>query len=437
MFRKAVISIFMLLAASHVLRAQANDDYVPAVLVTINGDSIHGLIKTVRDDRFSKSISFYRNGSDTQEKFSPKEIRYFRFEDQEYLSRLIDGKEYFVRQIISGDLSLFEYAYRTKKGNKSQTDYRYFIEKKSTSQWAELSFKNFRNPVLPMIEDYPALTKKVDDKYYTFKEKEAVVEEYNEWTKQGKPGNTWRIEDGNFTRPEKEYIPKPQTKEPRKYNSQLHGSRLGIEFPLYASYGFVSYPEQLNVVIITTSNGFGYDVGTGVRFNALPSLSLHAGIHFWNKRFHSYYLAYDSNQNPPQTYNVDEYGTIHYMGMYATADYEVSNVVVGGGFIFSFWNMYRADYRIKNSSGAVINNDSNVSQSILTDKFNNQFDFTMHFGYKFSLFNKQLKLKPTFRYTMPMLHLFEFSDPSLKSYGLSGFLLQLGITADIGFKVKS
>lgn len=437
MLRKYFASIIFILTSVHLAFSQSHDDYLPAVLVNANGDTIHGEIKVVRDDRFSKSIMFYRNGSDLQEKFSPKDIRYFRFEDQEYVSRNIDGKDYFVKRVIGGELSLYEYAFREKKGTKSEAAYRYFVDKQSTNEWVEISSKNFKISISPLIADHSTLFQKIEDKYYSFKEKEAVVEEYNEWLKQGRPGNTWQIKDGNFTRPEQEYQPKIQTKPIKKFNPTLYGSRWGIEIPLYATYGFVSYPEQLNSAIITTSNGFGYDIGIGARYTAMPSLTLHAGFHFWDKRFHSYYLAVDPNQNPPQTYNVDEYGTIHYMGMYATTDYEVSNVVVGGGFAFSFWNTYRADYRIKNTSGSIVNDDSNVDQSILTDKFNNQFDFIIHFGYKFSLFKKQLKLKPMFQYTMPMIHLFEFSDNTLKNFGISGFLLQLGLTVDIGFKVKS
>lgn len=418
--------------------AQSSDDFMQGFVVLTSGDTIQAEIKQVREDRFSKSITIIRSGSNQQEKLLPKDVTYFRFGEEEYVTKAIDGKDYFLRRIIQGEASLYEFSFRKKKGGKYEVTSRYFVEKKSTGQWVEVSTKTFRNDMSNFFSDYRALAGKIENRYYTYKEKEAVVEDYNEWVKQGKPGNTWRIEDGNFTRPENEYKEKEkaEVQEPAKYNAVIYGSRWGIDVPLLASYGFVSYPEQLNAAVITKSNGFGYDVGIGARVNVLPTLTLRAGLHFWNKRFHSYYLAYDPNDNPPQTYQVDEYGNIHYAGLYAIADYEASNVVVGGGFTFSFWNMYRADFRIKNTNGSLVGGDENVGQSILASRFNNQFDFIMHFGYKFNLLNNQLKIKPIFQYTMPMVPLFEFSNTSLQGMSVSGYLIQLGIITDIGFKVK-
>ncbi|MCX7743621.1 MAG: hypothetical protein N2167_03550 [Flavobacteriales bacterium] len=421
------------------LNAQINDDFQRGVVVLANGDTIQADIKQVREDRFSKSITIIRLGSNEQEKLSPKEVSYFRFGEEEYVTKVVDGKEYFLRRIIHGEASLYEFSFREKKGGKYQIITRYFVEKRTSKQWAEITAKTFKNEMSNFFSDYKSLADKITDRYYTYKEKEAVVEDYNEWVKQGKPGNTWRIEDGNFTRPENEYKEKEKVinRESRKYNSGIYGSRWGIDIPLFASYGFVSYPEQLNAAVITKSNGFGYDVGIGARVNALPTLTIRAGLHFWNKRFHSYFLAYDPNDNPPQTYQVDEFGTIHYAGIYAIADYEVNNVVVGGGFTFSFWNMYRADFRIKNSNGSLVGGDENVEESILANRFNHQFDFILHFGYKFNLLNNQLKIKPMFQYIMPMVPLFEFSNPSLQGMSVTGYLVQLGIITDIGFKVKS
>lgn len=418
--------------------AQSSNDFVEGIVVFANGDTIQAAIKQVREDRFSKSITIIRSGSEQQEKFSPKEVVYFRWGEEEYESKIVDGKDYFLRKIIEGEASLFELSYREKKGGKYEIKTRYFVEKKSSNSWAEITAKTFKTAMSNFFNDYRTLAGKIETRYYTFKEKEAIVEEYNEWVKQGKPGNTWRIEDGNFTRPENEYKEKDKAEisETKKYNAHIYGSRWGIDIPLIASYGFVTYPEQLNAYVITQSNGFGYDVGIGARVNVFPTLIFRTGLHFWNKRFHSYFPAYNPNDNPPQTYLVDEYGTIHYAGIYAIAAYEASNVVIGGGFNFSFWNVYRADYRIKNSGGSLVGGDENVGQSILASRFKNQFDFNLHFGYKFSLFNNQLHIKPIFQYTMPMVPLFEFSNNLPLGMSISGYLIQLGIITDIGFKVK-
>ncbi len=113
------------------------------------------------------------------------------------------AKSIFFEELYMEKPAFMNSAFEKKKGGKYQIITRYFVEKRASKQWAEMTPKTFKIEMSNFFSDYRSLAGKITDRYYTYKEKEAVVEDYNEWVKQGKPGNTWRIEDGNFTRPEK------------------------------------------------------------------------------------------------------------------------------------------------------------------------------------------------------------------------------------------
>ncbi len=421
--------------------AQKNDDFLPGIVVMNSGDTIEVSVKSAREDRLTKSITIRKTGSDDQEKLTPDMIKFFKIDNTSYSSLSLDGKNYFLKNIILGEASLYELANREKKGNKSVTVYQYYISKKGNENIQELKSQSFRSDMISYFKEYEALTQKIDERYYTFQEKEAMIEDYNQWVKQGKPGNTWRIDQGNFTRPEKEYIEKePPVRKQSDYDAETYGSRWGIEVPTFLSYGFVSYPNELNLIVQSGGNGLGYDVGIGARVNVLPSLTLRAGIHFWNKGYQSNYLI-SVGSNPTENYEVNEYGTIHYGGMYGMIDYEMRNVIVGGGLSFSVWNTYNINYKFRNLANNQIIEEFNQKELILIDQFTNQFDFTFHFGYKINLLNKQLKLKPMFQYTMPLLQLFDYKNDlqgpvNLSGYSISGYLIQFGLITDIGFPVR-
>lgn len=432
-----VLSLFLLLSYTSV-SAQVNMDlYQPATIVTAAGETLHVQIRKVSPDKMAKSITILSEDSMETKKLTAKELVSVQIGDEIYVTQPYDGKKYLMNRVIDGTASLYELTLKEKKGNKSELVTRYFAEKKEENRFVEVTKKDFRKTMTAFVSDYEELARKVDDKYYTYTEKEAVIEDYNEWVKQGKPGKVWRKEDGNFTRPEKEYNNETNNQRPPKIRREYENHRWGIDIPLMGTYCFANYPDILNYAgVITKNGGFGYAVGLGARFDATPSIILRGGLMFRQKGFTSFYQAYDPDTN---LYNVEETGTIHYGGIYLMAHYESRSLILGGGFDFSFFNIYRGKYRITDMNGNIHNGNQDESQSIIApDGFNMQFDFTFNMGYKINLMEDRLRLKPVFQYTIPLVTMFDVDIPSTppQQAGISGFLIQVGIIADIGFKKK-
>lgn len=434
--RYLIFSGILFFSLFGVLRAQTNMSmYTKGKVVTLSGETLYVHIRKVSEDKIAKSITILSEDSMETRKLSAKELSYVQIGDEEYFSKPYDNKKYLMKKIIDGPASLYELTLKDRKGNKSEIVNLYFAEKQEENRFVEVNKKDFRATMGDFVKDYDELSWKIEDKYYTYLEKEAVIEEYNEWVRQGKPGKTWRKEDGNFTRPEKEYE-KQETRTVRP-KRQFTNSRWGIDIPVMATYSFVNYPDILNYAGVQTKNGgFGYNAGIGARFDLTPSVLLRGGLTFRDKRFNSYYMAVDADTN---TYYVNETGDIHYIGLYLMVHYESRNLVMGGGFDFSFANIYRAKYRITDLGGNVHGGNEDESQSIIAPNgFNMQFDLTFNFGYKINLADDRIRLKPVFQYSIPLVTLFDVELGSVPPtlVGVSGYLVQLGMIVDVGFKKK-
>lgn len=409
--------------------------YSRGKIITATGETLTVHIRKVSDDKLAKSITVLSDDSLETKKISAKDLIKVELDGEVYLSKLHDKKKYLMKVIIDGPATMYELNIKERKGNKSTLETYYYAEKIETEQFVMVEKKSFRIVMSDFVKDFKDLSSKIQEKYYTYEEKEAVIEEYNEWVKQGKPGKTWTPQDGNFTRPDKEYNTVTKITKPKQ---QFINSRWGIDIPLMGTYCFVTYPDILNYAgVVTKNGGFGYNVGIGARFDLSQSLLLRGGVNFRNKSFDSFYQAYDADTN---LFNVNETGEIHYFGLYLMAHYESRNLIVGGGFDFGFVNIYRAKYRITDLGGTLYGGDENESESILApDGFNVQFDLTFNFGYKINLMQDQIKLKPVFQYSIPLVTLFDIdlqtSPP--QSAGMSGYLVQLGMIIDVGFKKKT
>jgi hypothetical protein len=186
----------------------------------------------------------------------------------------------------------------------------------------------------------------------------------------------------------------------------------------------------------TKNGGFGYNFGAGARFDITPSILVRTGFTVRNKRFDAYYQAYDPDTN---LYNVNETGNINYFGLYAMLHYESRNLILGGGFDLSFANIYSAKYRITDMGGNIHGGNEDESQSIIAPNgFNVQFDLTFNFGYKINIASDRVRLKPVFQYSIPLVTLFDLNLPTSPptQAGVSGYLVQLGMIVDVGFKKK-
>lgn len=430
----------------------AQKDNINGTIVTLSGETLSVKIKPAQEDKLAKGISIYNDTTEEYKKLTAKDIKYFKYEDSEYFSKTVDGKEVFMEREIDGPATLYTYHYKVEKGNDRVEVVDYYVEKKETGSFKLMNKKTFKTDMSDFYSDDEALSDKIKGGYYSYTEKEATVEEYNDWVAQGKPGKTWRKEDGNYTKDNGDQSNNTNnnnntnnTNNRENKNSFYDGSKFGIDIPLLANYSIISSDQLVTQVgVKNSSNGFGYNLGIGLRWQLSKTIFWRNGVNFRMKRFHSNYAAQDTAGN---NYNVDEYGNLHYFGIYSALHLEFGNFILGAGFDISFGNVYRADYSIKDNTGFEVYKEQNQPTSIIAQKndknnFNAQFDLNLILGYKIRLANGACNLKPVFQYTIPLVSMFDvpvtgIGPPSFYNRtGVNGFLINLGVIVDVGFPPK-
>lgn len=448
MLRNLLIIIFLLTTS---LGLQAQKELISGTMVTLQGETLTVKIKPAADDKLAKGISVYNDTTEEYKKYGPKDISYFKYDGDEYYLKNTGEDKVFMKKEIEGPATLFSYTYKVEKGNDKVEVTDFYVEKKEDGKFKLMSKKTFKNDMSEFYSDYQALAEKIKNAYYTFDEKEATVEEYNDWVAQGKPGKTWTKEDGNYTHNKNNDYNSNNNNNRNNNNSTdwkempYDGSKFAIDIPIMANYSIISSDQLVTAVgVRNSSNGFGYNVGLGLRWQLSKTFFWRNGFNVRMKRFHSNYaVEYDTSGS---TGISDEYGNLHYFGMYSMMHMELGNFIMGAGFDISFGNIYRADYSIKDNTGAVIFDGKNESQSIIAQKngknnFNAQVDLTMCLGYKIRLARGGFNLKPIFQYSIPLVSLFDLDlgipqSPYYNGTGVKGFTINLGVIVDIGFPTK-
>lgn len=448
--------IFIILFSITTSFLQAQTDLINGTIITLQGETLAVKIKPAKTDKLAKGISIMNDSTQEFTKLTYKEISYFKYENSEYFAKKEseEGKTVFMERTIDGPAQLYTYNHKVDKGNDKVDVVDYYVEKRDEGKFQQVIKKSFKNDMSEFFKDNGALYDKIQGSYYDYDEKDAAVEEYNDWVAQGKPGKTWRKEDGNYT---KENGNDNNTNNNNNSNNNNNnfinpntiydGSKFGIDIPLLADYSIINSDLAVTAANVkNTSNGFGYNLGIGLRWQLSKSVFWRNGFNFRTKRFHSNYAAQDTSGN---LYSFDEYGNLHYFGFYSTMHLEFGNFILGGGFEFTYAYFYRANYSIKNSSGQVVNiypiqNSSgglisgaeNQSNSViaLNNNFNVQFDMNLILGYKIRLANGACNIKPIFQYTVPLVSMFDLAPPQLfNRTGVHGFLVSLGVIIDVGF----
>lgn len=444
------IFLFFTVFISGITFTQAQSNFINGTIIMVTGETLSVKIKPARPDKLAKGISVYNDTTEEYTKLTYKNITYFKYDDREYFAKPTDDKPVFMERIIDGPAQLYTYTYKEKRGSKDIEVVDYYVEKKDDGRFKLMTKKTFKTEMSSFFSDNETLKEKIDNGYYTFDEKEATVEEYNDWVAQGKPGKKWKKEDGNYTHNSEDESKTDKNKRDnnnRNTNNSstiYDGSKFAIDIPIMANYTLINSDNLVTQYGIRNySGGFGYYAGLGVRWQLGRSFFWRNGVNVRMKRYHSNYLLDDGT---PILKTCDEYGDLHYIGMYTMMHMELGNFILGGGFDIGFGSIYRARYSIKDNTGAEVysgnlNNESIIAWDTLTNRnnFKAQVDLTMVLGYKIRLAKGACNLKPVFTYSIPLVSMFDVNLPTggIPSFysgtGVHGFNLSLGLIIDIGF----
>jgi hypothetical protein len=286
MFHKWIILVILVLSTA-VLQAQK--ELVNGTIVTLQGETLTVKIKPASEDKLAKGISVYNDTTEEFKKYSSKDISYFKYENDEFFAKTADGedKPVFMKKEIDGPATLFTHTYKIEKGNDKVEVVDYYVEKKETGKFKLMNKKTFKTDMADFYSDYEALSEKIKGSYYTYDEKEATVEEYNDWVKQGKPGKTWTKEDGNYTHTDNNNNNTNNDNNNNGNNNRNNwkeelpydGSKFAIEIPIMANYSMIYSDNLVTAVgVKNSSGGFGYNVGVGLRWQLNKTLFLEKWI---------------------------------------------------------------------------------------------------------------------------------------------------------------
>ena len=161
--------------------------YVKGYVVTIEGDTLTGLVKNKNTTpyRVLIDIKFKRDEKSKVETFSPDRLKGFRIGTKQYVSKEVHvhfGVErLFVEVIVDGHLSYYALEY-TGFGAGNISEY-VILEK--TNEKDQLVYDehsvaiNFKKKMAEYLKDAPELVAKINNGTYTRKHVEAIVKEYN------------------------------------------------------------------------------------------------------------------------------------------------------------------------------------------------------------------------------------------------------------------
>jgi len=161
--------------------------YSEGYVINSSLDTLQGLVKdrkTNNLDRRLRKIRFISKAG-KKRRYSSRQIFGYACAGIEYRSVPIPDRV-FARIIIDGELSLLEIQENDPDGAQGLIATSLVLQKGQLRQQAKINRLFFRAIVNPFVRDYEELHQKVVNKVYRFNELELIVNEYNEWVKNGR-----------------------------------------------------------------------------------------------------------------------------------------------------------------------------------------------------------------------------------------------------------
>lgn len=421
------------------ISAQTNEGLVEGYVILPGGDSLRGWLKPVREDRPGRMVNFFETPESEARKYTPKTCKSFGYGEIRYESGMVEEREEFLRLDMDGEIQLLIFSQREKKGGGYVTERRTFVRLKSSTRPFEITKGNFRKEMPIHVGDHPDLRRRIRDKELSYEHLGAVIEEYNEWIKAGKPRTAWETENGNYTLTPRDSDP-DFVKTPRQEQEQLM-SRWAVEMPLNMSFGFLSTDHQINGLFPLSSPGPTLYTGLGMRHRLGTDFSFRFGLTYSQKNLKTEYGLQDTSG---MSYGAVENWNLRMLGSYAMLEYLSGHFFMAGGLHVGFLAMPSGNLEVRDPGNQVIIDKSisldyqNPSSSFLFRSMPVQVDLMFSTGLAF--YAKKFVFKPGIQYGIPLQNLFQFrNDPEAsplllpyQSFSTRAFSFQLGLVVEFG-----
>lgn len=174
-----------------------------------------------------------------------------------------------------------------------------------------------------------------------------------------------------------------------------------LETGFLGTYSQVAEPETA-IFLEEANSGSGNDIYFGLVVGLNDKYALRGGVRSW-------VWPFEPTTNTNDGGRVIEEGRIRYSGVYLRLDRTWQYFFLTGGFDGALTNSYAANLSIEDQNGQTTVRQTGNDTSVLTDEFNNQFNFVLGLGPSLPLGDKFL-VRGIAEFVMPFVSVYESGE---------------------------
>jgi hypothetical protein len=158
-------------------------------IINANGDTLKGQVKynAKNDLSLFDAVSFQTNATD-KKSYRPNKIKEFAFDENVFVSRMIDDKAVFVKRLSNGAVNLYQYKTEQYFMNAIHTYIDYYMEKSGSTELIHIKESKFKKQLSEVMGDNEELIKDIHEKKYDYDKIVDIFEQYNNKPKEGNKG---------------------------------------------------------------------------------------------------------------------------------------------------------------------------------------------------------------------------------------------------------
>ncbi len=187
-------------------------DKVPGYVVLENGDRLEGqvIIGSITDNE--TKVSFIKEGTNKKKTYKPKDLVSYGYQETEmddlgkpvvnwvhydrmkvdYPPKIFASKTVFVEREIDGEITLYCYYVEVRNDPKQPYRYYYYL-KNAEGEITKVERDNFSKMSKDMFEEYTALTDRVGQKDFEYRNLDRMVRDYNYWMVNKHDADEYRV----------------------------------------------------------------------------------------------------------------------------------------------------------------------------------------------------------------------------------------------------
>jgi hypothetical protein len=176
-------NLFLFLAFSASLIANAQGPFYPGYIVTAKGDTVRGEVRAPKNELEPFSKVFFKDGNGLQKNYKPEKIKSYVVNNDRYVSMLSEGELAFYKVVTAGYITLYVLQFETIRMNSPILDSEYYFSHPKSKSLVIIKEGKFKKQIADYMKDNPEIAQLYEDKDKKFDPAKAqeVITMYNDW----------------------------------------------------------------------------------------------------------------------------------------------------------------------------------------------------------------------------------------------------------------